>query len=74
MKLIMPLIVLKVSSWMEVIYMNIYLLIVKSSTRKQPQKQTKISQVCMRSAIEWGPYNHFVLSVQSRVFNEALNM
>ena len=38
----MSLIVLKVSSWMEVIYMNIFLLVVKVSIHKQTQKQMMI--------------------------------
>jgi len=47
----MSLIVLKVSSWKEVIYMNIFLLVVKDSTRKQSQKQVKGSQVDLGSTI-----------------------
>jgi len=47
----MSLIVLKVSSWMEVMYVNIFLLVVKDSTRKQTQKQMKGSQVGMGSTI-----------------------
>ena len=43
----MLLIVLKVSSWTEVIYMNIFLLVVKDSNRKQTQKEMKGSQVGM---------------------------
>ena len=41
----MSLIVLEVSSWTQVIYMNIFLLVVKDSTRKQTQKWMKGSQV-----------------------------
>jgi len=47
----MSLIVLKVSSWTEVIYKNIFLLVVKDSTRKQTQKQMKGSQVGMGNTI-----------------------
>jgi len=41
----MSLIVQKVSSWTEVIYMNIFLLVVKDSTRKQTDV-TDISSMC----------------------------
>ena len=49
MHLIMSFVVLEVSSWTEVIYMNIFLLVVKDSTRKQTQKHMKGSQVGMGS-------------------------
>jgi len=51
----------------EVIYMNIFLLVVTDSTRKQTQKQMKGPQVGMGSTVWWWPCNHFVLSVQARV-------
>jgi len=47
----MSFVVLEVCSWREVIYMNIFLLVVKDSTRKQTQKQMKGSEVGMGSTI-----------------------
>jgi len=54
--------------------MHIFLLVVKDSTRKQTQKQTKGSQIGTGSTIQWWSYNNFVLSVQTRVSNKALNI
>ena len=54
--------------------MDIFLLAVKDSTRKQTQSQKQGSQVGTGSTMQWRSYIHFVPSVQTGVSNEALNI
>ena len=48
---------------MEVVYRNMFLLVVKDSTGKQTQKQMKGSRVGMGSTSSGGPFNYFLVSI-----------